>query len=76
MLGMDAGTPPEQTRGDDARIIEDQEFVAAEERGKFRELPVFKDSRRTIEHEHARGLATAEGPLRDLLPREKVIEVL
>ena len=36
-LRMDAGAPPEQAGGDDARIVEDEEFVTSQQRGEFRE---------------------------------------
>jgi hypothetical protein len=43
-LRMDAGTPPEQAGGDDARIVEDEEFVTSQETGEFREEAVFENS--------------------------------
>jgi hypothetical protein len=41
---MDTGTPPEEAGGDDARIVEDEEFVTPQETGEFREEPVFENS--------------------------------
>src|SRR5260370_14656220 len=43
-LRTDASTPREQACGDDARVVEDQEFVASQETGEFREESVFEDS--------------------------------
>ncbi len=39
---MNAGTPPEQAGRDDARIVEDEEFVASQETGEFNEEPVLE----------------------------------
>jgi len=41
-LGRDAGASPKEARGDDPRIVYDQEFIASEETGKFRKQPVFE----------------------------------
>jgi hypothetical protein len=41
-LRMDAGTPPEQAGRDDARIVEDEEFVASQEAGEFSEEPILE----------------------------------
>jgi hypothetical protein len=41
-LRMNAGTPPEQAGRDDARIVEDEEFVASQETGEFNEEPVLE----------------------------------
>src|SRR5258708_7859553 len=43
-LRTDARTPSEQARRDDARIVEDEEFVTTQETGKFREEAVFENS--------------------------------
>ena len=43
-LRMHAGAPPEQAGGDDARIVEDEEFVTSQESGEFREEPVCENS--------------------------------
>src|SRR5260370_5156707 len=47
-LRMDAGTPPEQAGGDDARIFEEEEFITSQETGEFREEFVFEKSCGTI----------------------------
>jgi hypothetical protein len=71
---MDAGAPSEQAGGDDARIVEDEEFVASQENGKFREEAVFEYSRGTIQEEEPGGFAAVQGPLGDLLSGEMVVE--
>jgi hypothetical protein len=43
-LRMDASAPPEQAGGDDARIVEDEEFVTSQQSGEFREEAVFENS--------------------------------
>jgi len=73
---MDAGTPPEQAGGDDARIVEDEEFVTSQETGEFREESVFENSCGTIQEQEPRGFAAVEWPLRDLLSGEMVVQLV
>jgi hypothetical protein len=39
---MDPGPSPIQAGRNDARIVEDEEFVAAQQIGEFRKEPVFE----------------------------------
>src|SRR5260370_19049464 len=57
-LRMNACAPPEQPRGDDARIVEHQEFVTSQEIGKFSKEAVLEKSLRTIQGQQPRGFAT------------------
>ncbi|MGC2416675.1 MAG: hypothetical protein WA434_02950, partial [Candidatus Acidiferrales bacterium] len=48
-LGMDSGAAAEKARGEDARVVDDDEFVAAEQIGEFAEGAVFEGTRCAIE---------------------------
>jgi hypothetical protein len=73
-LRVHASSPPEQAGGDDARVIEDEEFVTAEEIGELREQPVFENPGGTIQAQEPRCIATRKGMLRNLPARETVVE--
>jgi hypothetical protein len=45
---MDARAPREQSGRNDARIVEDEEFITTQEAGKFCEETVFENPRGAI----------------------------
>jgi len=62
--------PAEFRVGEDARVIEDHEFIAAQQVGKFTEVPVVPRAGDFIEEQHARSVARREWVLRDALRRQ------
>ncbi len=74
-LRMHPGAPPEQARRNDARIVEDEEFVAAQQAGKFREDAVLENSWRPTQAQQPRRFATLKGTLRNLFSREMVVQL-
>ena len=73
---MNPGAPPEQPRGDDTRIIEDEELVAPQEVGQSSKESIFDGPGSAIEQKEPRGIATFERALGDLLAREMVVEFI
>jgi hypothetical protein len=69
-LGMDSYTTAEEARGENARIVENDEFIAAQEVGKFAELPVFPRAGGFVDEQHAGSVARGERVLRDALRRQ------
>ena len=69
-FGADSDATAEQAGGEDAGVVEDDKFIAAEQVGKFAELAVFPHARDFIEEQHARGVAGGEWVLRDALWRQ------
>ena len=75
-LGTDPGTSPEEPGRNDARIVEDQEFVAVK---KFRELEkavIFKAPGRAVELKETRSIAPTERPLGDLVFGQVIVELI
>ncbi len=54
---MHARTLSKQTGRNDARIVENQKFVAAKQTRKLGEKPVFESPRRAIQQQESRRLA-------------------
>ena len=54
-----------ESRGDYARIVEDDELVASEKVGESREMRIFKLATAPFDDEEARGVAAVEGTLGD-----------
>src|SRR6266478_2262431 len=46
---VDAGTPPEQARRNDARVVKNEKLVASQQTGEFREEAVFEDTCQSIQ---------------------------
>ena len=72
---MDADPPAKEACGNDARVVQDEEFIAAEQVGKFRKKPVVEAASGARKQEKSRSIAPVEGPLGDLALREVVVEV-
>src|SRR6516164_195898 len=72
--GAGSHAVPQETRGQNARVVEYHEFLAAEQLGKFRELAVLPVTASTAQHQEARSIAAAERPLGNLTGRQVVTE--
>ena len=64
---VQAGAAAEEARGQDSRVVDDDEFVATEQIGEFAELAVVPRAGGAVEQEHARGVACGEWALGDSL---------
>jgi len=73
---VNASAPPEQPRGDDKRIIEDEELIAGQEIRQFSKESILERPRGTIEQKEPRGIATFERALGDLLAWKMVVEFI
>ena len=62
---MNSGSPAEKARGKNARIVDDDQLVAAKQVGKLAKGPVFPRAGGAIEQQHARSVALIERALRD-----------
>jgi hypothetical protein len=71
---MNAGAPAEEARGNDARIVEYEEFIAVKKIWKLHEEPILKRAGRAIEQEKPRTFAAVQGSLRDLILRQVIVE--
>ena len=65
-LGVNSGAAAEKPRGKDARIVDDDEFVAAEQIGQFAETAVFPGACFAAEQQRPGGGAIFERALSDL----------
>jgi hypothetical protein len=68
-LRVDAGAATEETRGNDARVVQEDEFVASEEFGEIPEEVVVQAACRSIDLQQAGSVATVQGPLGNLAGR-------
>ena len=69
-LGVNSYTAAEQARGKDSGVVEDDQFIAAQQVGKFAELAVVPRAAGFVEEQHAGGVAGGERALRDALRRQ------
>jgi len=75
-LGMNPGTPPEEPGRDDARIVEDEEFVAPKKIEYFKKQMIFELAGGPIQQEKSRSFAPIERPLSNLLFRQVIVELV
>jgi hypothetical protein len=75
-LRMNAGAPSEEARGNDARIVEYEEFLAAKKIWKLHEEPILKRAGRAIQQEKPRRFAAVERSLRNPIRRQAIIELV
>jgi hypothetical protein len=75
-LRMNAGAPTEESRGNDARIVEYEEFIAAKKIWKLDEEPILKRAGRAIQQEKPRSFATVQGSLRNPIRRQTIVELV
>jgi hypothetical protein len=73
---MHTGTSAEQSSGDDARIVQDEQFVSAKETGKLRKEPVLECSRIAVQMEKTGSFTALQWTLCDLPRRKVVIELV
>jgi hypothetical protein len=75
-LGMNPGAPPEEPGGDDARIVEDEEFVALKNFAEFKKAMIFEPACGPVQQEKSRSFAPIERPLSNLLFRQVIVELV
>lgn len=74
---MHARPAAKEARGNDTRVVQDNELVSVKQIGEAGEEPVFDPgARATRQQQESRGIAPRERVLGDLRRREFVIEVL
>jgi hypothetical protein len=73
---MEAGAATEETRGNDARVVQDDEFVASEELQKIPKEVIVQAPCGSIHFEQARSVALVHGPLGNLAVGQVIVEVL
>ena len=54
---MNPGAPPEEPSRDDARIIEDEEFVALKKFAEFKKAMIFEPAGGAVQQEKSRSFA-------------------
>src|SRR6266446_2268687 len=75
-LGMNPGAPPEEPGRDDARIVEDEEFVALKKFAEFKKPMIFEPAGGPVQEEKSRSVAAIQWPLSDLPFRQVIIELV
>jgi hypothetical protein len=65
LLRVNAEAPAEEASGNNAGVVEDDQFVSGEEIGEVFELRVFQATGRSQEDEQSGCVATVEGALGD-----------
>jgi hypothetical protein len=75
-LGMNPGAPPEEPGRDNARIVEDQEFVALKEFGECKKAMIFKPACEAVQEEKPRSCTPIERPLSNLFFGQVIIELV
>jgi len=73
-LGMNPDAPPEEPGRDNARIVEDEEFVAFKKFAEFKKAMIFDPAGGAAQQEKSRSFAAIQRPLSDLLFRQVIIE--
>jgi hypothetical protein len=73
-LRVDPGTATEEASGNDAGIVQDDEFVAPEELREIQKKAVVQVARGSRHPKHAGSIATRKGLLSDLARGKVVIE--
>ncbi len=73
---MNPGAPPEKPGRDDARIVEDEEFVALKKLAEFKKAMIFEPACETVQQEKSRSFAPIERPLSNLLFRQLIIKLV
>lgn len=73
---MNPGTPSEQARGNHARIVEYEEFMAAKKIRKLYEEQIHTRAGRAIQQEKPRSFTADQGSLRDLILRQAIVELV
>jgi len=69
-LGVAADAAAKEAGGEDAGVVEDDEFIAAQQVGKFAELAVLPRAGPFVEEQHAGSVARAQRMLRDAFGRQ------
>jgi len=75
-LGMNPGAPPEEPGRDDARIVEDEQFVTPKKIEYFKKQMIFEPAGGPIQQEKSRSFAAIQWPLSDLLLRQLIFEFI
>ena len=65
----------EQTRGNDAGVVENEAVPCPQETGELSEAAILPTLFVAVENEHAGSFAPIERPLRDQFFREGVVEI-
>lgn len=73
---MNAESPPEQTRRDHARVVEDEELIAMEKRWELCKQMIFDCTAKTVQGEQSRVLPTLKRPLGNLRFGQIVFELV
>jgi hypothetical protein len=73
---MPSDAPPKQASRTHTCIVEDHQFVAAEERGQLSKLVIFPGARGPAQEQKTGRVAALERALRDLLAREMVVQLV
>src|SRR2546426_12837548 len=75
-LGMNPGAPPEEPGRDDARIVEDEEFVTLKKFAEFKKAMIFEPAGGAVQQKKSRSFAPIERPLSDPLFRQVIVELV
>ena len=75
VLGMNACTTSEESRGKHTRIVDNEKLVAAKQLRKRAKLAILALTGAAVKQEHPRSVAFGRRPLRDSLGRQLVIKV-
>jgi len=75
-LGMNPRAPPEEPGGDDARIVEDEEFVTLKKFAEFKKAMIFEPAGGAVQQEKSRSFAPIQWPLSDLRFRQVIVELV
>ena len=73
---MNSGASPEEPGRNDARIVEDEKFVALKKFRKFKKAMIFEPACGAIHEEQSRSFAAIQWPLSNLLFRQVIIELV
>ena len=73
---MNPGAPPKEPGRNDARIVEDEEFVTLKKFREFKKAMIFEPACETVQQEESRSFAPIERPLSNLLFRQVIIELV
>jgi len=73
---MNAHSPAKQACRDDTRVVQDEEFIAAQERWKISKLMILKGAALAIEAEQTRGVPAVQWSLGNLALGKVVFKFL
>jgi hypothetical protein len=73
---MNPNAPSEEPSRDDARVVEDEKFVALKKFAKFQKTMIFELACGAVYQEKARSFPAIQRPLSNLLLRQAIIELV